>query len=521
MNKEINKDANNNGTEITLKDVFTVFIKNLKLFFVVAATTFVVLIVIFLFFLTPVFEVNASLEIRSQTAPPVSLNPMALLMGSAPMADRSMDFELLKSRRIIDSVIEKNNLQMKITRKRNNMFSYFIERITGSSRSDSFLMFRKYPEALMSENGKIFVKDDGYTIVFNGKKADCKWNADCSFMDGVAHIDTLGKMNTGDVFKFEFEHILDARERVRGNLSIGKADESDMVRLGFVHESPLVAERVLNDIVSAFIGVKKLWEDQDTESKKQYINAALEDLSSDLNEKSERLILFQQEEKTLIPELEVTELLKKQELMKVQIEELRLKKNIIVVAYENIERSPDTPITIPMIFDSLSTQEALKYHNSLIFKRNELSQKVTPIHPSVVNLEKEISESAESLKKMLGDSIAQFDRGIKMISDLLSMIATSQGKIPETLFTFARLRRDVELAERVFVTLSAKLYESAIDSNVGLSPVRVIDYPDPVVMRSFPKARVFAIVIFILTFFSGFLAIFLKEFSKAIVKSLS
>jgi uncharacterized protein involved in exopolysaccharide biosynthesis len=78
----------------------------------------------------------------------------------------------------------------------------------------------------------------------------------------------------------------------------------------------------------------------------------------------------------------------------------------------------------------------------------------------------------------------------------------------------------VELAEKVFVTLSAKLYESAIEPNVGIAPVRLIDLPDPFVKRYFPKAKIFAVIIFIITLFSGAVAIFIKEFLKAVLKSI-
>ena len=52
------------------------------------------------------------------------------------------------------------------------------------------------------------------------------------------------------------------------------------------------------------------------------------------------MILFQQKEHTIMPELEFPELLKKQEAMKVQQEEFKFKRKILENTLKNIERIP-------------------------------------------------------------------------------------------------------------------------------------------------------------------------------------
>ena len=291
-----------------------------------------------------------------------------------------------------------------------------------------------------------------------------------------------------------------------------------MIKLAFTHQSPLMAAKILSDITKVFIQKKTEWDENDAESKKNYINNVLAELSVGIEEKSQKLIMFQQQEKTIMPEVEVPELLKKQETLKIQIEEFKFKKQILANTLKSVESDPGKPITIPI--EEVSVQEALKYHNSLLFKRNELAQRVTEEHPLKVAADEEIKESENALKNVIKTSIAQYEKGEKLLNDLLNMITSGQGKIPETLFTFANLKRDVELAEKVYVTLSAKLYESSVSPNVGIVPVRIIDAPDPNVLRSFPKVRIFAIIIFMLTVFSGFVAVFAKEVFKSLKESL-
>lgn len=517
--ENIDLPAEKETVEITVKDVVQILHRNKKLFFVASFTAFTVLSFIFLFLLTPVYDVNSSLEIRNQqSTPSLSFDAISMLMGGGMASDKSIDLELLKSRTILDSVIAENGLQMNVKRKNNTMFAYLWNRVFGELPEDAFVVFRKIPENIQSKKGEITASEEGFSIEHGGEKAECKWDTDCSFRGGTVALEKLGTFSIPVSYKFEYEPIIDTRERVAANLSIKKADDSEMVKLFFTHQSPLMATKVLSDITKIFVKKKTEWEENDARSKKEYITKMLDELSLGIDEKSQKMIAFQQQEKTILPEVEVPELLKKQETLKIQIEEFKFKRQILANTLKNIDKNPGKPITVPI--EEESVQEALKYHNTLIFKNNELTQRVTAEHPLKVAADEEIKESENALKNVIKTSVVQYEKGEKLLNDLLDMITSGQGKIPETLFTFANLKRDVELAEKVYVTLSAKLYESSVSPTVGIVPARVIDKPDPNVLRSFPKVRVFAIIIFALTVFSGFVAVFAKEVFKSLKESL-
>ena len=517
---EIKNDSQKETVEITVKDVVRMLRDNKKLFFVSSFVSFFLLSFVFLFLLTPVYDVKSSLEIRNQqSSPSLSFDAISMLMGSGMANDKSIDLELLKSRTILDSVIAKNNLQMNVRRKNNTMFAYIWNRLFGELSADAFVVFRKIPDSVKpKEKGVITASEEGFLIECGDEKAECKWEAECSFKGGTVVLEKLGNFSIPVSYKFKLESIIDTRERIAGKLNIKKADDSEMIKVAFTHASPLMAAKILTDITGIFIQKKTEWDENDAESKKNYINNMLAELSVGIDEKSQKLIMFQQQEKTIMPEVEVPELLKKQETLKIQIEEFKFKKQILANTLKSVESDPGKPITIPI--EEVSVQEALKYHNSLLFKRNELAQRVTEEHPLKVAADEEIKESENALKNVIKTSIAQYEKGEKLLNDLLNMITSGQGKIPETLFTFANLKRDVELAEKVYVTLSAKLYESSVSPNVGIVPVRIIDAPDPNVLRSFPKVRIFAIIIFMLTVFSGFVAVFAKEIFKSLKESL-
>ena len=506
--------------EFTVKDVIRILHNNKKLFLVSSFAACSVLSFVFLFLLTPVYDVNSSIEIRTQqTSSSFSFDAVAMLMGGGGIAsDKSIDLDLLKSRTMLDSVVEKNNLRMNVRRKNNTMFAYLWNRVFGELPEDAFVIFNKIPDSMKNGKGGITASEEGYTIEYGGEKAECAWDADCNFKNGVVSLTKVGYFSMPLSYKFEYEPVTKTRERVGKNFAASKSADSDTIIIAFTHESPAMAVKYINDVTEIYIDKKSKWEASDAESKKNYINKMLAELSLGINEKSQRMITFQQQEKTILPEVEVPELLKKQENLKIQIEEFKFKRQILVNTLQNINKNPGKPITVPI--DEESVQEALKYHNALLFKNNELTQRVTAEHPLKVAADEEIKESENALKNVIQTSIVQYEKGEKLLNDLLNTITSGQGKIPETLFTFANLKRDVELAEKVYVTLSAKLYESSVSPNVGIVPARVIDAPDPNVLRSFPKVKIFAIVIVLVSAFCGFFAVFAREIFKFLKESL-
>lgn len=521
-----NVEENNIRIEITLEDFIKVLRDNKKLYCISSVFVFTLIVLIYLFFLTPVYNVDSSIEIRSSQGS-TSISPfdmMSQFIGGVMSSNKSIDFELLKSRTLLDSVIEKNNLQMKVKKKSNTMFRYYWNKLFGIVPNDVFPVFKKIPQSFESgKKGLLTAEEEGYTIEFNGEKAECRWNSDCAFGKDLVNIEKIGTYNVPLSYSFSYDTIILTRERVSKSLSVDnaaasgplniKSGDADIIKLAFTHESPLMAAKVLNDLTEVYIAKKSEWESKDAASKQNYINNMLEDLSSGIDEKAQKMILFQHQENTIVPELEFPELLKKQETLKVQSEEFKFKKKILENTLNSIEKDPGKPITVPI--EEVSVQEALKYHNALLFKRNELAQRVTAEHPLKVAADEEIKESEEALKNVIRTSIAQYAKGERLLNELLDMITEGKEKLPENLITFANLKRDVELAERVYVTLSAKLYESSISPNIGVVPARVIDAPSPDVLRSFPKSSIFVIIIFVATLLSGFFVVFAKEFFKA------
>lgn len=505
------QEGKKDNFEISLKDVVDTFRKNRKVFLFTSGTFFTLAVIIFLFFLSPMFEITATAELRTNESSPMLNDPMALLLSTAGKTEGSVDIDLLKSRKVLDKVIDRANLLMSVEKDSNNMFMYLIKKIFKIEGTKAHIVFKKHSEKI--KNGEITAGSQNYTIYSNGKKAQCSWNKPCELEGDEVVLEKIGEITEDTDYSFSYIKRYTSRSILLSSLVIFPSENSaNMLNLSFVHESPEMGAYILNRIVDAYLEVKREWQKDDESVKEDYINTVLDRLQADIDKKSSRMILFQKEKETLVPEVQVEELIKKQELLKANVEEVNLKVSLLKESISAVKESPDSPVIIPMIFDDLSFQEALKAHNKLIFTKNELLKNMTPEHPAVAAAQREIEESAGSLEQMLNENINTLKKSRDVTRQLLALISNDKKKLPENLFAFEELKRDIELAEKVFVTLSAKLYQSSIDPNTGILPVRIIDTPDPDVPKSSPKTSIFGLLVIFFSLLIGVAAVFIKEF---------
>ncbi len=519
MTERFSKNSESEEKEISIGEILIVFLRNKKLFALSSAIVFVISIFYFLFFITPVYNVYSSMEIVSPEPSTGLHSPLTMVMGMGKSQGRSIEYEVFGSRRLRDAVIEKNNLFMKIERKNNNVFNHVMRVLFGTPSGNGFLLFNSVPDELKYCEGEIIAQKLTYTISCDGNTATCKWDEDCSLEKELFSISKVGGFDVPETFRFESQNIIDTRKFFSDNLNVQMREESGMLILNFAHESPFMAAQIVNDLIGEYIDLKEKWSQEDSQSKTSYVAGILDDLIADLDEKSDLLIQFQEKEKALVPEVQISELLRKHSSLRQEMEDVRLKRDVISGIIESIQISPDTPVVVPALPGDLAAQDTLKHHNNLIFKKNDLSQKLTHDHPAMIAVKKEISSSADLLKRMLQDNISQFDRTIRNIGSLLSEVDMEQKKAPELFFTFSKLKRDVEISEKMILALSSKLYETAIDARFGLPPVRVIDVPDAHVLRSSPQIKFTGFMIIFLSLFLGITVVFSKEFFMVMLKS--
>ncbi|MBP7434494.1 hypothetical protein KA996_13210 [bacterium] len=508
MDNEVMK----NEIEISLRDIVKIFKRNLKIFFITAGSFFVLSVTVYLFFITPLYEVNATAEIRTNESAPMMSDPMAFLLSTAKSVDSSIDIDLLKSRKVLNKVIESLNLQMKVTRDSNNMFMYFLRKLSGTPDCNAHVFFKQFPDSLKNGEGNITASESGYEIFYEGNSVKCYWGKECVLNSGTVVLEKTGLIPETVEYSFFYEDIYANRMALMDSTVVFPSETSSILNLSFVHTSPEMGANILNKLIESYVEVKKEWMKEDENVKQEYINSVLDQLEKDLEDKGRRMILFQKEKETIIPEIQVEELLKKQEILKAQIDEIDLKISLIDETSKSLKDNPESPLTVPVMYEDLSFQESLKTHNKLIFMKNELLMNMTPEHPSILASKRAIVESAGSIESMLNESIKSLKKSRDVMSKLVNLISQNTKEFPENLLVFAELKRDIELAEKVFVTLSAQLYQSSIDPNTGILPVRIIDTPDPIVPKSSPKTSIFGLLLIFFSIFIGTISVFIKDF---------
>ncbi|HSW60511.1 MAG TPA: Wzz/FepE/Etk N-terminal domain-containing protein, partial [bacterium] len=292
-----------NEIEISLKDIIRIFKRNLKIFFITSGTFFVLALAVYLFFITPVYEVNATAETRANESAPMMSDPMAFLLSTAKAVDTSIDIDLLKSRKVLNKVIESFNLQMKVTRDSNNMFMYFLRKLLGVPDCNAHVFFRQFPDSLKNGKGSITASESGYEIFHEGNTAKCSWGKECVLNSGIIVLEKTGIIPETAGYSFFYEDIYSNRMALMDSTVVFPSETSSLLNLSFIHTSPEMGANILNKLIDSYIEVKKEWMKEDENVKEEYINSVLDRLEKDLEDKGRRMILFQKEKETIIPEI--------------------------------------------------------------------------------------------------------------------------------------------------------------------------------------------------------------------------
>lgn len=476
--------------EISIQDLIAVFKKNFKIFALSYAFFFVLVAVIFAFFITPTYLVNSLIEIRTDVKKGINFDPTSLVIGSGASSNSLKELEVFKSRSILNSVIKKSKLCFSIKKSNNTMFMFYFNALFRRSNIEGAVFAEQYPDGLYS--GKIIANDKDYELKAGGEKVRCNWKEECKLKTGILILNKVGRINDGMSYDFSVLNSIDAREMLASKISINEVDDSSLLRISMENENPFLASKVLKDILKNYTKLKDDWNSEDISIKKEYIKNILKELDEKIQKKGQSVINYQKEQDTLLPKIQAETIIRKKEILEKELEVEEIRRKMISKTIEDVKNSANTPVAIPMLFEDTSFQKMLTDHNNLIAERNSLLKKLTEEHPLIFQADEKIKNSSKSLTDMLTITMKTVDYRIDNMNKALRKLLVNKKKVPEQMLIFGQLERDLMLAEKVYLALSTKLYETSIDKSTGIKPVRVIDEPDSVVKKHSPRTAFFA-----------------------------
>ncbi len=505
--------------EIRFDIIIDLFKRNLQLFLkITAATAFIFLL--FLAFFEPKYSVNASIIIEEKDDS-MNISPEAMLLGGQSQKIAN-EIEIIKSRKVLDAVINELNLQYVVEKKYNFLFSYYLNLLLGNKTVQGSLNIVKIPQKIQGMDFEIYTEENGFIIEANGTELHCSFDSECSFLDGILLVSKLGDIHNNTRFEVKYRSFIKTREDFSGSLEItplGDSKSSNVFQAGILTPDPYKTKLVLELLNLKYISTKVSWKSGDADEQQKFVQKMLLDIKKDLDAKSNELAKYQKENQTVLPDLQFTEIMKRNVEVEKEIAILKLQEEIVNKYNDSIDTESLSPVPAPVIIDDLSVQTTVHAHNQLVAKEISLSARFTDNHPEVDKIRSDIKQAKNNLKILLGKTSGNYARSIELLKKQSALIFSTIENLPKNLMNIAALQRDVLITEKLYAFLAQKFYEAGINIEMNMSTIRILDEPTAETRKISPRLSVSALIILVLSLFISFSYIIILEFFRKNVVS--
>ncbi|MDQ7083744.1 MAG: polysaccharide biosynthesis tyrosine autokinase [Sulfurovum sp.] len=272
------------------------------------------------------------------------------------------------------------------------------------------------------------------------------------------------------------------------------------------------ASEYCNALVKAY--VRQNIENKTSEASERllFINQQLSTVSKDIESSSSNIEDFRKEsnivnivhktQNTLARleryESDLTELLVKEELLKLFYEEVKSNRGIETLSIEGIEDK-----------ESILSSLIIKLQNALIEKRG-LSQDYTNLHPLVIKIEHKIIQLKQTITNTAKNLVHNVDKRKVLLVDMIEKQKEKLKVLPQRERTFGQLDRHFKMNEEISAYLLKQKSESEMVRASTISKNKILDLALLPVFPIKPKRQSIVFIGFFLGLFLGLAMAFLR-----------
>ncbi|HNT27182.1 MAG TPA: hypothetical protein PKH10_03290 [bacterium] len=252
---------------------------------------------------------------------------------------------------------------------------------------------------------------------------------------------------------------------------LDNAKDSSYISLSVESEYPYLATEIVKEVLNAYMEKKKTWAVDNANQQQKLIEKVLQDVKVELDALSEQMARYQSEKKTVLPEIQLSAIMEKLVDLDKETEGLRLKSKAIRESLQTLDRSPDEPVSVPLLLQDLSVQEAARALNSLIMEEARQKQLKTDLHPDLQKLRQSVKDAHANLRTLLLKSLDTYENGTKILEAASKEIGKGIAELPVNIMDVSSFRRRIAITEKLYAFLSEKLYETTITMNSEQRPI--------------------------------------------------
>jgi polysaccharide biosynthesis transport protein len=390
----------------------------------------------------------------------------ASLPGSKADAILSQ-LEVLRGRNVLGQVVDREGLRLKATT--NNLPPGFLSNVTVSSAALS------QPLRLEINNGKITAISEGNRvttgvgdeIAINGVRF--KLDAD----PGVAFVDL--EIIPRDV----------AIDDLRGSLNAYSLQSTDAVAVEYLHHDPIVAQRVVNSIVSVFQQSNARVAQQQSQRRRVFLEQQLQTTDSMMADIQYAMAAFRT--RTQVVGSRERQVAQQQGLMDLELrsQELKVERQTYLQLLSLLDRQiePERSVTLRTLVATpgmASNSVVMRLYSQLSeYERDRDAMTVgtrgsTSAHPDVQRLSGLIAGTQNSLIDAAKSHVFLLESRIEALSDLSQRNRSELDRLPQAEAEELRLIQNLETVSRMADHLRQEVQKARMAEAVEAGQVEIV-----------------------------------------------
>ncbi len=317
--------------------------------------------------------------------------------------------------------------------------------------------------------------------------------------------------------------------RFRDRFLVSRQDaRSQLIEVGYRHADPVIAAGVVNAAIDYFLDFSRSWEQRESRRKVEILGAQVALHETELRRAEERRQRFQETERIIAPEEQASAQVRRIAELQATEDALEVERTALAALLARIAspaaNSLDQPAwrqlaTFPSFISNGAVQDVLQTLTTLENERAELLGRRTETNRDVRVLDERIAELRGQLQGMGVSYIRGLEDQIAAAESSLADFDEELRAIPAVEVELARLVREQELLNQVYVMLRARLREAEVQEAIDDAAVRVVDRAQVMERPAFPRPLVSLVLASVLGLMAGLFAVLSREAANPHVRS--
>ncbi|HEX6939831.1 MAG TPA: GNVR domain-containing protein [Longimicrobiales bacterium] len=430
-----------------------------------------------LVFLTrPVYRAEARLRL-GEPPPMGGVSPggglLALMrLGGDPFAN---DLELLGSRSLAESVVEKLALHVELRARRGWHRDSMLVRLEAGRVTQKAAY-----EAEWTDDGLIRVRRTapgdslvgtvrpGETFAFDSVRVAFR-----PWREGMPRTAVLRVQPFGEAVR-----------RFRGRLTLERARrEANVLDIAYDHVDPGVAQRVVAAAVEEFVELRAAVQRRESGETVDSLARVVEATLRELSDAESELAALQRRARLVAPDAQSEVLVEQYAELGAELERARLGRAAAEELMRRVARA-DTPgvgwsglAAIPDLAGSTAISQLLERLEQLQAQRAELASRFAPEGRAITVLDRQIRELDASLRTTAAAYLDQAAERERALATRVAELDAELAELPDHVMTMARLQRRVRILSEMLVLTEQRLRQEELRQALTFSNIQVIDPP--------------------------------------------